>query len=1814
VQSRVIEGFRLSPQQQRLWRLREGGAACAAQCVLALEGDLHAGALERALSAVLARHEILRTRFERLPGMEIPIQVISEELALDFREAALDGEPESLEALLAEERGLAGSDRGHFVLALTPRSPLLLITLSALLADSRSLDNLAAEIARAYAARPGEEGEEPPLQYVQFSEWQNEVLEDAGGAEARELWDRQRPGEEGVPDLSLEALRAGGPRTASPAPLVRTVVAAPAGAAARLERVAGELGASLEAFLLAGWGGGLARLSGAAGISLEVLFDGRKFAELAEAPGPFGRFLPFSLRGVDGRAFSRALGRVEATLAEARRGQELCPPQEEGEPRLPGFAFEEVAGPWTGGGVTFSMLDKLYAGGDCGLTLWARRRGDDLTLELQADPATCPAEALELLAGRLLASLESAARDPGTPMDELEWIGPEEGRLLEAWSLRPAPEAGEEVLSRAFAAQAARTPDALAVAAEGRALTFRDLQGRSDELACRLRRLGVGPESRVALYLDRSVDAIAALLAVLAAGGAYVPIDAGQTGPRLAWILADAGVDAVITSSGLAGALPPGAGRTVLVDAPPEAGGAGGAPAAHAGSRSCAYVIYTSGSTGRPKGTLIESRSVARLSAALAAAVYADFEDGSPRRVAVNAPLSFDASVKQVIQLLRGHSLWLVPEAARGDGEAFLAWLRENRVDVVDCTPSHLRLLLDAGLADGPSPFPRVLLVGGEAIRPDLWREIAADRSRRYYNVYGPTECTVDAVTCRIEPGDGPTLGLPLPGVALHVLDERLRRVPMGVAGELCLAGEQLSRGYLGRPGLTAERFVPNALATEPGARLYRTGDRVRFLPGGRLQFLGRLDRQIKIRGLRVEPGEIEAVLRESPLVRDALVVLREDQPGDQRLVAYAVSRRRAGAPVATAGRLRHELPNGMAVVHQNRNETEYLYEEIFEKRCYLRHGVRLPDDACVLDVGANIGMFTLFVHQECARPRVYAFEPIPAIFEALRANCELYAPKTKLFAVGLSDGERDESFTFYPRYTMMSGQSRHARPESESEVVKRYLENLRREGRDDAGALLAEADELLAGRFQGETVTAHLRRLSDLLREEGIDHVDLLKVDVQRAEVDVLRGLDEEDWERIDQVVLEVHDAPGTDSEGRVGEILALLERHEFRAVAEQDDLLVGTDRYNVYAVSRRLAAAGAGELRRSAGAAAGEPEGGDLRQLLKSRLPDALVPSAVVWLEEIPLTRNGKVDFAALPPPEGRAPAREAAPPRTPHEEVLAGLWAEVLGIERVGVDESFFELGGHSLLATQLMSRVRMAFGIELPLRLLFEEPTVAGLAVRVQAALRAGQGVETAPIVPVPRDGDLPLSFAQQRFWFLHQLDPDSPVYNSPKAVRVSGHLSIAVLERTLDEVVRRHEVLRTTFPAVDGRAVQRIAPAGRFRLPLVDLTGLAGPAREEEGARLAGEEARRPFDLARGPLLRCALLRLEAEEHTLLFTLHHIVSDAWSLGVLLREVATLYAAFLEGLPSPLPELPVQYADVSCWQRRWLAGEALERELGYWRRQLGSEPPVLDLPIDRPRPAAPTFQGGREIFRLEEEVSARLRELTRREGTTFFMTFLAGFQALLSRYSGQERILVGVPIAGRDRRETEDLIGCFLNMLVLAADFAGRPSFRELLAQVRRVSLEAYAHQDLPFEQLVEALAPERGAGRSPLFQVAFGLQNAPRESFELPGLRMQAVGAPLESSRYDLTLWLYERRDSIAVSWSYNAALFEAGTIQRLHRHFETLLREAASRPDEPLDALELLTGDEKAELERRKRELKDANRKRFLASRPRAGSGAGAPQ
>lgn len=599
-------------------------------------------------------------------------------------------------------------------------------------------------------------------------------------------------------------------------------------------------------------------------------------------------------------------------------------------------------------------------------------------------------------------------------------------------------------------------------------------------------------------------------------------------------------------------------------------------------------------------------------------------------------------------------------------------------------------------------------------------------------------------------------------------------------------------------------------------------------------------------------------------------------------------------------------------------------------------------------------------------------------------------------------------------------------------------------------------------------------------------------------------------------------------------------------------------------------------------------------LRNSLKEKLPEYMMPSHFVVLETLPLTPSGKVDRRALPAPDEVRPELEEnyVAPQTPTEEALAGIWAAVLHIERVGVYDNFFELGGHSLLGTQVISRMRDRFGVELSLRTLFEEPTIAAMAKKIESARPTEESLQAPPLERVPRDGELPLSFAQQRLWFVDQLEHGSVAYNVPDAIRLTGRLNIAALEETLAALVARHESLRTTFATgTGGQPMQVIAPALSVPLPVTDLGSLPPLKRESEAERLVKEEAQRPFDLARGPLVRAHLLRLGPEDHILLLTLHHIISDGWSAGVLFREIGVLYEAFAEGRPSPLGELPIQYADYAAWQREWLQGEVLERQLAYWRKQLAGAPAVLKLPTDRPRPAEQSYRGSYQQQKMPKRVAEELKALSQREGATLFMSLVAAFQTLLYRYTDQADMIVGTDVAGRNRAEIEELIGFFLNHLVLRTDMSGDPTFRELLKRVKEVSLAAYEHQDVPFEKLVEALRPERSLSHTPIFQALFVLQNAPIEPLKLSGLTLAPLEFDSGVSKFDLALFMEEKEEEFVGIWVYKTDLFDHATITRMLGHFEILLGSILAEPDARLSALEINT-----ETERKQRTVEKTER------------------
>jgi amino acid adenylation domain-containing protein/non-ribosomal peptide synthase protein (TIGR01720 family) len=1146
--------------------------------------------------------------------------------------------------------------------------------------------------------------------------------------------------------------------------------------------------------------------------------------------------------------------------------------------------------------------------------------GRELSFRMLYDLRRFEPSSIRRMLSHLETLLSEFASDPERRLSELSMLSQaEREQVLAEWNRTRTEYPAAESLQTLFETQVAAAPETIAVVHGDAHLSRGELSARANRIAHALRRRGVGPEVCAGILMERSLEWVEGVLGIVKAGGVYVPLPSDSPPERLAHIIDDAGISVVLAQEKMRPRLPPS--DVHVIDGPWELGSveSDADPLCQTAGDSLAYVIYTSGSTGIPKGAAVPHRAVSRL------VLNTDYVPLDRSDVVAHASNeSFDAATFEIWgPLLSGGLLVVVPKETALSARGFADFLRAERVTTMFVTTALFNHLV----REAPGIFRtlRHLLFGGEGVSPHWVRELLqSGPPERLLHVYGPTENTTfttwQPVAAVAEDAVSVPIGRAIANSFVYVFDSDLNPVPVGVAGELATGGDGLARSYLNTPAQTAERFIPHPFPDEPGARLYRCGDLCRWLPEGRLEFLGRIDHQVKLRGFRIELSEVESVARRHAQVKDAVVLVREDQPGDRRLVAYVV-----------------------------------------------------PDSGTPFDAA--------------------------------------------------------------------------------------------------------------------------------------------------------------------------------------------------------------------------------------------------ELRRYLKSHLPEYMIPSSVVTLEALPLTRNGKVDRRALPspaPPDGaRAEREDYMAPRTPIEERLTRIWSEVLAVERVGIHDDFFELGGHSLLATSIVSRLTQAFDVELSLRDLFENPTVAALA---ETMASIGRGPKGLPFESVSRAaGSLPVSFAQQRLWVLDQLVPGNPSYNMPVAVRLEGSLDAEALRRTMHAVVRRHESLRTTFSAVDGTPVQVISPELDLAIPVVDLAGLPARERDAEAHRVLQAEAWRPFDLSRGPLLRVCRVQLGRDENTVMLTMHHVVSDGWSMGVLVRELATLYRAFSAGEPSPLEELEVQYADFAHWQRRWLAGEVLEKQLSYWLSKL-ADLPVLRLATDRPRSEAPSFRGASERFELPKTMSDELKALTQREGGTLFMTLMAAFQTLMSSYTGQTDIVVGTDVANRNRAETEGLIGFFVNQLVLRTDLAGDPTFREILARVRKTTLESYAHQDLPFDRLVEALNPERAMNRTPLFQVKMVLQNNPLAELKLAGLSWTPVEIENPTAKFDLLFSLWESDDGLRGVVEYSLDLFDRDRVVRMLEDFQVLLRQVISEPEASLQALsETLAKDTRDRRVSRQRDRRAGHLRKLERSRrtivdpPRAG-------
>jgi amino acid adenylation domain-containing protein len=1922
---------------QRAWwfmhQLESESAACNIVFASRVNSAVDVAALSRAFQTLIDRHPSLRTNFINRDSE--PVQFVRRRQKLRFKHRHVDASnPEELKRCLIEEANRPFDLEREPMLRVSlytssPEEHVLLMMAHHIAVDLWSLVVLMNELRELYPAEIRGERVNlptPSLQYTDYVREQSEMLAGAKGARLWDYWKNQLAGELPVMNLPLDRTR----------PAVLTYEGAyhdrelDAELSQKLKSLSRTCGATLYATLLAAFQVLLYRYSGQEEIMVGALYaTGRDSAGFAGVVGFLDN--PVALRAnlSANPTFKDYLERVSRTTLDALEHQEypfgllverLQPVRELSrapifqvmfilqktqlaeEASLLAMARGHAGARVNLGGLALEYADfeKRVATGIAGrldLTLTMAETSAGLSASFQYNTELFDATTMARMAAHFQKLLEGIVANPSAPIETLPLLSETERhhQLIE-WNTTVAPYPQAECLHTLMTKRAEIAPHHAAISCGGQTCSYAELDRRSNQLARYLQALGVKRGVLVGVCVERSIEMVVAVLGILKAGAAYVPLDPAYPQQRIAFMLEDTHAPVLLTQAKLVETLPASAGETVCLDTDWTAIDAESDRPVTLDTMSTdiAYVIYTSGSTGNPKGVMINHRGAVNT----IIDVNRRFAVGPDDRILALSSLSFDLSVYDIFGTLAAGATIVIPDASAVPNPrhwAELMW--REQVTVWNSAPALMEMFVEH-LSCGAETMPdslRLVMLSGDWIPVSLPQQIKAlAAGAQVFSLGGATEASIWSIIYPIERVE-PTwksipYGRPMANQHFYVLNAHGQPVPQGVVGELYIGGIGIAQGYLNRPELSAEKFIPDPFNGEAGGYLYRTGDLGCFLADGNIEFLGRMDHQVKLRGFRIELGEIEGVLTQHPSVRETVVLARTDGQSEKRLVAYIVARAEEALAASSNG---DESASAQrvwdALVMAGREQAHHpaLGMEAGVFQSLTRHLDALARSYVSLAF-RNLGVFTRSGEEHSISELIQSLPVVPRYHKALRRWLELLSdegkleqqgeifrsvsplnadpPDALLEAVRASNDELTASVAYF-QYCgeklsgVLTGKM-HPTQLLFREGASAVAENFYQEGfrycntivRDVVKSLVESAPPekslriLEVGAGVGSTTAWLLPELparrtsyfytdvSKYFTEIGqrnftaypFIHYDLLDIEREPQE----QGYEPQSFDLIiASSVLHATKYIGETLQHvrsllAPGGFLLLVEETRFHDYFNIVGLQEGFDRFMDEDVRERhpfLSADGWNQallahgfdyfqgfnesgsqaeewgidvmLARASLAVTGV-EKNELRRFLRERLPEYMIPSHFMMLDALPLTPNGKVDRRALPAPMSLTdePTRIFVAPRTPTEEVLAGIWAQVTGSEEVSIDDNFFDSGGDSLLATQLISRVRSAFQTELPLQNLFEFPTVAGLASRIEQSREAGQGESFQPIEPIARDGELPLSFAQQRIWFLDQLIPGSAFYNVLAAVCLKGGLDTVVLAQSLNEIIRRHETLRTTFASVGSQPVQLIATDGTLSLTEVDLRGV--PEEEQDGdvQRLAKEEARRPFDLTMGPLLRVTLLRLKEDEFVLLLALHHIIFDGWSLGVLVRELGLLYNSYASGKPSPLLPLSIQYADFAHWQRQWLQGAVLEERLSYWKRQLAGST-VLELPTDYPRPAAQTFRGARQSFLLPGELIEDLRTLSHRESVTLFMTLLAGFKTLLHRSTGQEDIVVGSPIANRNRVETDKLIGFFVNALALRTRLSSNPGFRELLGRVRETALSAYAHQDLPFEKLVEELQPERHLTYTPLFHVWFVLQNAPLPPLELPSVTMSPIEVDDGTSKFDLVISLFETDGGLRATWIYNSDLFEPPTIARLAKQYETLLGQIVAHPEARLTELEI---ESEAEKEQRAVELEERQRSR----------------
>lgn len=1486
--------------QREIWAAAQiGDSASAAfneSVSLNLSGALDVGAFTAALGELVARHESLRSTISS-DGLTMCIAASLEPPCVlsDLSQVPAREQPSRLRAVQVSEvqtpfRLELGPLFRTQVIKLDAQEHVAIFSAHHIVCDGWSMAVMLNDLATLYSARVHHGAAVLPDAH-KFSTYARDerVFEKSPQHASDEAyWLSKLAGSLPVLELPLDGMRPAA-RTYNS---LREDHVLDAALVQRLKKAGAQQGASFFTTLLSAFYALLGRLSGEQDLIIGIPAAGQSATDRKELVGHCVNTLPLRLQ-YDGKAkVSAFLKDVRAVMLDGYDHQrctfgsiikKLALPRDPSRVPLVPVLFN-VDKAVVGESLAFAGLRATYASNPRSsesfeLFINASESQGVVTLECQFNTDLFSQDTVKRWLGAYEQLLRGIASGGDVEIGSLPLLADQERtKLLYEWNATFTEYPRELSVHALIEAQVAKTPDAVALVFQEQSLTYAELDRRANQLAHRLRSLGVGPRQLVGLCLGRSSELIVGLLGILKTGAAYVPLDPSFPHDRIAYMVEDAQLSVLVTDQELVRALNLKASQLLCIDSEAQAiAREPGTPLpVELQFDDRAYVIYTSGSTGKPKGVAVPHGAVVNFLCSMAHEPGLEAEDVL---LAVTT-LSFDIAVLELLLPFSvGARVILASRETTIDGAQLSAAIERHHVTVMQATPSTWRLLLGAGFTGGPH-FK--MLCGGEALPRDLVTELVA-RSGGLWNMYGPTETTVWSTCYRVTQPSAILIGKPIANTTVYVLDEQLAPVPIGVPGELHIGGDGVTNGYLGREVLTQQRFIRDPFAADANARIYKTGDVVRYRADGNLQYLRRNDQQVKVRGYRIELGEIESRLAAAPGVAQAAVVARELQRGDVRLIGYIV-------------------PSGPSA------------------------------------------------------------------------------------------------------------------------------------------------------------------------------------------------------------------------------------------------------------------------------------PRESDLRAVLRRDLPEYMLPQHYVQLSKFPLTPNNKLDRNALPLPETEATNHSYVAPADAREATMVAIFERVLGAKRVSSDANFFDLGGHSILAAQLLNAIKREQGVAIPLRTLFESPKPASLAKLLPAIEAPPTAASTSPTIPrQPDDAPALLSSMQQRLWILEQLDPGLAVYNLPSSFRIRGKLDIAAFERALQEIATRHESVRTVFREREGVVSQVVQESVALPLrPLVDLSSVPAAQRETELRKLLEVEAAKPFSLTAGPLVAAKLYRLADEEHVFFWNAHHVVWDGWSFDIFLHELDALYGAFASGQPSPLPELAIRYRDFAAWQRAQLDGPELKRQSAYWFQQLGGQLPVLELPTDHARPAQLSYRGATEPFFIPKDEIDVLTALGRRSDATLYMVILAAFNVLLSRWSGQEDIIIGTPIRGRALPETEDLIGFFVNTLVFRADLSAQPNFTSLLQQVRKVALDAYAHADMPFDVLVHELKVPRDLSRTPIFQAFFTYQDVSNRDARFGALPYSQVHVHAPVAPTDLYLWVKETGSGLTGGIDYATDLFDRTTMTRFVRQLRQVLAAVSQDPGLPISQVNIL--------------------------------------